>query len=1407
MENFNNELNQLKNGKDIILQNLEISRVEKNLKFIENEVNNKIIDLRSNQYLKYEVYNQNNKIIFKTLKKIDLTKQLLENKQKPHWLSKTEFLKLEDESLTLNEKNEIIDHILQRYDAFMDKNYTKFIRFTEKQRDFIKDKKQHVLFKISFLITGKLNSGDEIRTPFLLEKINLTIDHKQRQITIKSLPKKEFLINHIFLTWLANKQNYPIENDFKKIDYINQFSEIKETKLLELYENLGISLNFEHFENLSYNQINLRKENVSSKIDQETASHEAKHLLIAYYKNAFIPYVEINNTNSKYGTTLIEENNNDNLTLKDQLAIFIAPLSKGEINSILNFSIKKSYGSDAYWANQFLNELSNDDSEKQFILNQVFNQNEQILATDQFRKKHDLFVKYLLKHKSMDADEIIEQLNSNIPIDSYYQEVNEQKIERNTFFVEKVDALALFTNLENDKIYKDTNYILHKTNFIENLLEVDTTIIDNSIKNIQFNKNLVDSQKINLTNSPNNKWAFAIDQPIETSKNSIFINSKKNTRNLTSGENYFENNFLKPPFLDDINWGFFADIHQQEAIKKALKSKKVIIQGPPGTGKTQIILNIITNNLFHKKRTLIISEKITAVDVINRKISTDRYLNKFIMDLYNLDEKRIAFYNDLSKILTIYNKNFYDYSIEYIKGPYFNEKEKLKIEEINTKIERVSSFLEQNKISLDNYIQISKNIPTIVEKNLLHDINLDDFKLLNQINFVEYEKFKVWNEQRIFFKNLTKIFNYSINTTIICKILKIYKHYNVYNELNKFNCLFILLNEKTLSNQILKPFIKRKLKVLSKKNKLRDEEKFLEKFFSVEMVEENIINFEKFLKFNNNKYTNDQFKQYNKFSKLIQTNIEFNRLHEIYQYLLFINNLKLIRKDFTKNIFFNLPSLNDKEKLELGRYRAVVSYKEVINAKLNNNFALRKEIKDLKNRKNITKNIKTFIYDNWNNLETLFPVVLATPENVSNHIPLEHEMFDTLIIDEASQMFLERAFPAIFRSKQIIVIGDKNQLRPLKIGERANTNIAKNHIFKFQELVENESILDLFNFIIKDQNNLMLKTHYRSYFESLIKFSNENFYDKNLKFIEQNTNDFKAANSIEIINVKDGLWKNQMNEKEADQIIKLINDFFTKNNNLSMGIILFSKKQSSLVKNKLYIDGNAAAKKSFQQTDENALFIKSIDQVQGEERDVIVFGITYGKNTRNYGLLSREYGENRINVATTRAKRKIFLVKSYNANEYPLKETYISNGPKTLINFIKFCEEFVNNSSDDKYLNNKNLLVGNNDIANIKKIIYQIKEKQKNYQIYNLEFQDLMKEFLIKNKNHSQNNLEFKKSLDFWFYFEKSNNFAYYLVDNSLLKNPKEKLWFYDQLLKVRNYIPKPIYFNELIEFIEDIYY
>ena len=305
-------------------------------------------------------------------------------------------------------------------------------------------------------------------------------------------------------------------------------------------------------------------------------------------------------------------------------------------------------------------------------------------------------------------------------------------------------------------------------------------------------------------------------------------------------------------------------------------------------------------------------------------------------------------------------------------------------------------------------------------------------------------------------------------------------------------------------------------------------------------------------------------------------------------------------------------------------------------------------------------------------LPKLCPCMLMSPISVAQFIDLDAPKFDLVIFDEASQMPTSEAVGAIARGKALVVVGDPMQMPPTSFFETSMVDEEE------AELDDMDSILD--DCITLSIPSRYLTWHYRSKHESLIAFSNVQYYDGKL-YTFPSVDD--RVSKVSLVQV-DGTYdkgKTRSNAAEAKAIVaevirRLQDEELSK---LSIGIVSFSKVQQNLIEDVLtdelakHPDLEAKAFGG-----EEPIFIKNLENVQGDERDVILFSVGYGPDkygrvSMNFGPLNNEGGERRLNVAVSRSRYEMIIYSTLRAEQIDLRRSQ-AKGVIGLKKFLEFAE-------------------------------------------------------------------------------------------------------------------------------------
>lgn len=307
------------------------------------------------------------------------------------------------------------------------------------------------------------------------------------------------------------------------------------------------------------------------------------------------------------------------------------------------------------------------------------------------------------------------------------------------------------------------------------------------------------------------------------------------------------------------------------------------------------------------------------------------------------------------------------------------------------------------------------------------------------------------------------------------------------------------------------------------------------------------------------------------------------------------------------------------------------------------------------------------------------PCFMMSPMAVAKYIPPGSLQFDIVVMDEASQVKPQDALSCFARGKQIVVVGDSKQLPPTSFFEKSTSNDSDIDESETGVLEESESILEAVgNYFDKRQ----LRWHYRSRHESLIEFSNHKFYDGNL-VVFPSPWDASDDFGIKFHYVSDGRFINNVNPDESLAVVDGIRKHLMTKPKESLGVVAMNTKQRDLIQDHLEsaLQEDPAFAKAYQQNlaTPDPLFIKNLENVQGDERDVIFISFTYGPQERGaakmpqrFGPISGASGWRRLNVLFTRAKNRIEVYSSM-LSEHIVANEESSFGVKSLKGYLQFA--------------------------------------------------------------------------------------------------------------------------------------
>ncbi len=319
--------------------------------------------------------------------------------------------------------------------------------------------------------------------------------------------------------------------------------------------------------------------------------------------------------------------------------------------------------------------------------------------------------------------------------------------------------------------------------------------------------------------------------------------------------------------------------------------------------------------------------------------------------------------------------------------------------------------------------------------------------------------------------------------------------------------------------------------------------------------------------------------------------------------------------------------------------------------------------------------IRQLLHRSSGALVAIKPCFMMGPMSVAQYLAPGQIEFDLVIMDEASQIKPQDALGAVARGSQLVVVGDPKQLPPTSFFERVVDGDEDDPT----AIEESESILDTTLPMFQARR---LRWHYRSQHESLIAFSNHSFYDSNLVLFPSPHKKVDGY-GIKYSKVPRGSFVNRRNMEEARIISEAVREHFKHNSSESLGVVAMSAEQRLQIESA--IEMLAKEDSVFQELLEKdlhrdePLFIKNLENVQGDERDLIFISMTYGPQEpggnvyQRFGPINSEVGWRRLNVLFTRAKKRMHIFSSMGSTDIIVGSTS-KRGVHALHDFLAYCE-------------------------------------------------------------------------------------------------------------------------------------
>lgn len=390
-----------------------------------------------------------------------------------------------------------------------------------------------------------------------------------------------------------------------------------------------------------------------------------------------------------------------------------------------------------------------------------------------------------------------------------------------------------------------------------------------------------------------------------------------------------------------------------------------------------------------------------------------------------------------------------------------------------------------------------------------------------------------------------------------------------------------------------------------------------------------------------------------------------------------VSNSIMMYDDTTKNVM-SLESEKVDETINDIEYTNSSIVKEILSS---SDISLNKILMDLR-KKRKGKSIRQAVQEYAKLLIPMYRVWMMTPSSVSDVLPLEENMFDLVIFDEASQMYLYNALPSLYRAKRAVIAGDDKQLKPTSFFSTDVGSDEANDILD-DTTGKDTSLLDQAKTTF---SSITLTFHYRTKYAEIIQFSNYAFYNGRLKLAPNVIRRSKENRPIEFVRVP-GIRENNANRIEAEKVVDILKNIMEHTND-TVGIVTLNSKQKDCIQD--IIDDRCTTDAKFstninyisnrvEDNEDVSLFIKSIEEVQGDERDIIIISLGIGVNESGkvplsqLGPILRDGGANRLNVMISRAKKKEYIVSSVDASDLNTSSSN-SEGAKLLKEFIGYSK-------------------------------------------------------------------------------------------------------------------------------------
>ena len=730
-----------------------------------------------------------------------------------------------------------------------------------------------------------------------------------------------------------------------------------------------------------------------------------------------------------------------------------------------------------------------------------------------------------------------------------------------------------------------------------------------------------------------------------------------------------------------------ADSSQLEALAASEGQQSFLLYGPPGTGKSQTITNLIANALYKGKRVLFVAQKKAALDVVHRRLQQIG-LAPFCLELHSNKMDKHHFLQQLQEAIDAAESGKSAEAFVQTADRLYS----LRLQLINF----LEAFHAKQPCGFSLYECIERihefeAQPLQLPKDFMKGKTLEEIEELHQrIALLDAGETLLGCPA-----HLHPLHGFTPKPQLVAKVSTYISKYASSDSLEG-----ILPQLPQIVNNVKQQVERNKsMSFMSRTpRQILEVDYKWNKFTNLAIVDEQLLDDIDLLAETVNRWANniDKLAAWEKYANLFQQ-MKQSGLQDATERFLKGMPAHDIQRSFmaavytltAKDIIESNPlfaDYNDAQfKLLSSEYRTLKrQYQQLTRQELVHRLAanipltsrdatisaqltlLRKRITS-KGRGTSIRSLLSQIPDL---LPSLCPVMLMSPLSVAQYIDMEAPKFDLVIFDEASQMPTGEAVGAIVRAKMAIIVGDPQQMPPTSF---FTTNTTDEEDL---ELDDQESILD--DCISLSMPARYLSWHYRSKHESLIAFSNQQYYKGRLITFPA-ADDHQGCLTWQHVAGYYDAGASRTNLAEAQAIVDETLLRLQQHPNRSLGIVAFSKAQSDLIEDLLTAALNEHPELERQnQESEEPLFVKNLENVQGDERDVILFSIGYGpdkegKISMNFGPLNKVGGERRLNVAVSRSRYEMKVFSTLLPEQIDERRTQ-AQGVLDLKRFLKFAQ-------------------------------------------------------------------------------------------------------------------------------------